>query len=250
MPLSWTMDKVGPICRSAEDCALVFAVIHGADPLDPTSEDASFDWPASFEPRGLKIGYAARSGDQQKKNLKFLESLGFQLVEVQLPSSVPVRTLANLIDIEAACGFDQLLRERQTEGWNDWPDIFRAAQYVPAVEFVRMMRLRSQLMLDFEQFLSEIDFLFNVFDVFHTNLTGHPSIVVPAGFREGSSGSPRPITVSMTAHLNNDARLLALADLYQRSMASDHNSPDLDAWLEKYNQGELDAESQSPGESD
>ncbi len=247
MPLSWTMDKVGPICRSAEDCALVFAAIHGADALDSTAEDAAFDWPMEFEPGGLKIGYSAARAERQKKYLECLQALGFELVEVELPSTIPVRTLANIIDIEAACGFDKLLREGKTEGWNDWPQIFRAAQYIPAIEYVRMMRLRTKLMIEFEQFMSRVDLLFNVFDVFHTNLTGHPSIVVPAGFRESRSGGQQPVTVSFTGHLNDDARLLAVADRFSQSLEAEQVKPDLDSWLDKYNSGELDSHS-NPGE--
>ena len=147
MPLSWSMDKIGPLCRSIEDCALVFGAIHGADGLDPTIQDLDFQWPVRLEPQTLKIGYSKTRRDiKDRSDLRVLRDMGCELVEVTLPTDVPVRALTTIIDVEGASVFDQLLRDGHTDGWNAWDRIFRSAQYVSAVDYLRYQRVRTDLM--------------------------------------------------------------------------------------------------------
>ncbi len=246
MPLSWTMDKVGPICRSAEDCALVFAAIHGADGLDLSAKDVSFDWPVDLKPASLKIGYASGQSIEQSPELQLLQDMGCQLVEAKLPTSVPLPVLANIINLEAAAGFDQMLRDGQTEGWNQWKAIFQTVQFVSAIDYIRLMRLRTTVMHEFEAFMADFDFLFKLPDVFHTNLTGHPSIVIPCRYRNLKTGGKQPVTASITGHLNDDARLLAFAAAFQQKIGPIADRPALTDWLQKYDAGELDQPQESP----
>ena len=254
MPLSWTMDKIGPICRSAEDCALVFDAIHGADGRDMTAKNFDFQWPAEVETKGLKVGYTkGRRGIDKRPDLMLMKELGCELVEVELPKTIPVQTLANIINVEGASVFDQLLRDNETEGWNAWPRIFRSAQFISAIDYLRMMRLRSVLMQEFEKMMSGVDLLCNVFDIFHTNLTGHPSLVIPRDYRdensnqEGSDGAgpigKRPLHITLTGQLNDDRTVLAVGRACQQKLDAHLKRPPLDQWLLKYSANEIDEKS-------
>jgi Asp-tRNA(Asn)/Glu-tRNA(Gln) amidotransferase A subunit family amidase len=246
MPLSWTMDKIGPICRNVEDCALVFAAIHGADGLDPTAESYPFEWPPATNVCGMRVGYTkSRRAPDDRADLRVLRELGCELVEIVLPNDVPVRALVNVINIEGASVFEAMLKRGETDGWNAWTNIFRAAQFVSAVDYVKLMRLRTQLMRQFENVMSHVDALCNVFDIYHGNLAGHPSVVIPREFRELRSGGRQPITTAFTGHLNQDERLLALARAVQLRGTAHLMRPPLDDWLKSFQSGELDQPSES-----
>ena len=238
MPLSWTMDKIGPICRHATDCAIVFAAIHGADGKDRTTYDVPFRWPRSFDFAGLKVGYSSNSNVEEQPELSMLKDLGCDLVEIKLPASFSIYPLAGLINVEAASVFDELLRDGKTEGWNTWPTSLKAAQFVSAIDYLRMMRLRSRLMIEMEEVMSKVDVLFNVFDVFHTNLTGHPSIVLPMSYEDLDAGGKKPNMLTLTGHLNQDDRLLSIASELQDKI-NNQERPDLDFWLQKFESGDL-----------
>jgi Asp-tRNA(Asn)/Glu-tRNA(Gln) amidotransferase A subunit family amidase len=239
MPLCWSLDKIGPICRSMEDCALVFDAIHGADGKDLTAGSYPFQWPSNQSLAGLKVGYAKsrRQPDDEREDLKILREMGCQLVEISLPRDVPVRPLISIIDIEAASVFDDLLRAGHTEGWNTWDEDFRAAQYVSAVDYVRVQRTRTLLMKRFEESIADVDVLVNMNDLVYTNLTGHPSVVMPIGYRE-RDGATMPRPVVLTGHLNDDERLVAIANQFQFKLTAHLEHPPLDSWLEKFESGE------------
>ena len=242
MPLSWTMDKIGPICRSAEDCALVFDAIHGEDGKDPTAQNYRFQWPPRIETRGLKVGYTTRRRDvENRPDLQLMKELGCELVEVKLPKKIPARELAATIDIEAASVFDSLLRDGETDGWNAWPNIFRSAQYISAIDYLRIMRLRTVLMHEFEMMMSGVDLLCNVFDIFHTNLTGHPSIVIPRGYNDlKAEYAKRPLHITLTGQLDEDATVLLVARACQQKLDAHLKRPALEQWLKKFKANELD----------
>lgn len=238
MPLSWSLDKIGPICRSMEDCALVFDAIHGADNNDPTAGNYGFQWPYEVSFRNLKVGYrkSARTPDDQREDLKLLQNLGCQLVEIELPSKLPLSALTKIIGIEAASVFDDLLRQGQTEGWNTWDESFRAAQYVSAVDYVRIQRTRTLLIQEFAKAVQGVDCWVNMNDLLHTNFTGHPSAVFPVGYREekrNGQTTPRPRPMVISGHLNADDQLLALAHACQRQLDAHQTHPKLDAWVAK-----------------
>ncbi len=241
MPLSWSMDKVGPICRSVEDCALVFDAIHGADGLDPTVSSFDFNWPCRIKLAGLRVGYkkSSTTPDDEREDLKLIKSLGCELVEVKLPTEIPLRALTSIIDVEGASVFDQLLRDGHTEGWNTWTKTFRAAQHISAVDYIRFQRARTDLMYLFEKAIADVDVIVNMRDLVHTNFTGHPSVVCPAGYQTSGEGkSVTPFVV--TGHLNDDSRVLAFAHACQRKLDANLSHPELDSWLEKFEAGTLD----------
>jgi Asp-tRNA(Asn)/Glu-tRNA(Gln) amidotransferase A subunit family amidase len=243
MPLSWSMDKIGPICRSVEDCALVFDAIHGSDGIDATAHNYAFRWPNPLSLNGLKVGFRKTSKSlEERTELATMKAMGCELVEVDLPTDVPLRALTSIIDVEGASVFDQWLRSQETEGWNQWPEIFRAANQISAVDYVRFQRARTRLMHEFEAAIAGVDVLVNMRDLVHTNLTGHPSIVMPVGYKQLDNGGAAPLTVVMTGHLNDDDRLLAIAHAFQRKQDAQLAHPDLDEWLVRSDAGQLDAD--------
>lgn len=247
MPLSWSLDKIGPICRSVEDCALVFNAIHGSDGIDPTAGNYEFKWPSDVDLGSLKIGYATsrRSQVKDRKELQIIKRLGCQLVEFEMPTKIPARALMTIIDVEAATVFDDLLRAGQTEGWNRWPGDFRAAQFVSAVDYVRIQRARTILMEQFEQALSAVDAIVNVDDLVQSNFTGHPTVVFPIEYRErGEAKFPRP--VKFTGRLYDDERLLKICHAFQGEIDAHSQHPQLDTWLPRFQDGTLDDTSGQP----
>ena len=232
MPLSWSLDKIGPICRSLEDCALVFDAIHGADGLDPTAGNYSFHWPNELSFSGFKVGYrkSNRTKDEDREDLKLLRELGCELVEINLPANVPLFALTKIIGIEAASVFDELLRQGHTDGWNTWDEDFRASQYVSAVDYVRIQRTRSVLIKEFSMAVEGVDAWVNMNDLVHTNFTGHPSVVFPVGYRE-DRGSQRPESMVISSHLNADDRLLALGKACQDQLDANRQHPNLEQTL-------------------
>src|SRR5262249_27101426 len=145
MTLAWSMDKLGPIARSVEDCALVFDAIHGADGLDFAAIDQPFQWPPQVTLERLKIGYIEERGRgaDEREELRVLRKLGFELVPITLPENLPVWAITLMLGTEAATAFDDLTRKHITEGLNTWPETFRTGQFVPAVEYLRAARVRT-----------------------------------------------------------------------------------------------------------
>lgn len=241
------MDKIGPICRSVEDCALVFAAIHGRDGKDVTAGDYDFQWPPSAQVAGMRIGYGkGRKPVEEREDLRILKELGCVLVEKKLPRDIPLRGLTSIIDVEGAAMFDQLLRDGHTEGWNAWGRIFRAAEFVSGVDYIRCQRARTKLMQTFESFMSDVDAIVNMRDLVHTNLTGHPSVVMPSGYQERDGGKS-PQAAVLTGHLHQDGRLLALANAYQGQLDAHLKHPPMEEWLVKFKAGAID---EKPGESE
>jgi Asp-tRNA(Asn)/Glu-tRNA(Gln) amidotransferase A subunit family amidase len=223
MALSWSMDKLGPICRNVEDCALVLDAIRGPDGGDPTVRDVPFNWNARVKPASLRVGYL-RSAFERDHEGKALEDaaldavrrLGVKPVPVELPD-YPTDPLRAIIRAESAAAFDKLVRtgavdriERSAR-----PQALREARFVPAVEYIQANRLRTLIM---QALARELDGIDVVVTPSHapgllpiTNLTGHPVVVVPAGFR--SDGTP--VSISFLGNLWKDADALALAKAYQ-----------------------------------
>ena len=244
MALAWTMDKLGPIARSAADCALVFDAIHGADPRDPFSRSAPFSWPSPKDPKTLRVGvvqelfdedygkYAEKPEERAAMNewkgydartLSMLGKIGIKLVPMKLSFSVPIGPLASILTAEAATAFDGLLRDgrvdkmvRQTA--DAWPNVFRQGELVPAVEYLRAMRLRTIVMKEMAALMEDFDAYvvpsYGGDNLLLTNLTGHPAVVVPNGFRTGD-GTPTSITFQ--GKLDGDDTVLALARAYQNA---------------------------------
>jgi Asp-tRNA(Asn)/Glu-tRNA(Gln) amidotransferase A subunit family amidase len=254
MALSWSMDKLGPIARSVEDCALVLDAIRGPDGRDPTVVERPFNWPLGRDPRTLRVGYTpklfeedraagieiddeaqrdremTRAREWQAIDLKTLDTLraaGFDLVPIDLPDRYPVSALPFILTAEASAAFDDLTRSglddelvRQIE--RAWPNVFRQGQLIPAVEYIRANRIRTLVLADLQQVMGQVDLYISPSfvgdNLLMTNLTGHPCVVLPNGFRE-SDGTPTSIT--LTGGLYDEAAPLAVAHAFQQ--VTDHH---------------------------
>lgn len=234
MALSGSMDKIGPMCRSAEDCALVFDAIRGPDGKDNTLFDLPFNWDAGRDIRELRIGYLRSAFDEieddseepervarrratQRNNrvaLDDIRSLGVELVPFDLPD-VPSEAIGFILTTESAAAFDDLTLNGDLDGMKQppeesrWPDTFRAARFVPAVEYIQANRLRLRIMQQVDEALGDLD-LFIGSNLGLTNLTGHPEISVPGGFFEGT-----PTSLRFTGKLFGESEILLLAHAYQ-----------------------------------
>jgi Asp-tRNA(Asn)/Glu-tRNA(Gln) amidotransferase A subunit family amidase len=233
MPLAWSMDKIGPITRSVEDCAVVFAAIHGYDGLDATAIDRDFAWPPRKDIRKLRVGYVENSTPSEKREeLNVLRDLGVKLVPISLPKKYPVWPLTIILNTEAASVFDTLTREKVNEGIGRWPNSFRQGQFVPAVEYLRANRIRTMLMREMESLMAEVDAYVAADDLALTNLTGHPTVVFPSGFN--TKGDVKtPYSLTMTGRLFEDADLLSIAHAYQQATTFHLERPPLDRWLKE-----------------
>jgi Asp-tRNA(Asn)/Glu-tRNA(Gln) amidotransferase A subunit family amidase len=217
MTLTWSMDKIGPIARTVEDCAIVLSVIHGFDGLDATAVDRPFDWPSHRDLRSLRVGYIEDNTPvDERKELRALTELGVKLVPIKLPSKYPVNALTVILDTEATTVFDELARQRITEDLNTWPSTFRQGQFVPAVEYLRANRIRTLVMQEMEELMSQVDLYVGGRDLTLANLTGHPTVSVPNGMRT-RNGIDKPTALTFTGRLFGEAELLAVAHAYQRA---------------------------------
>ena len=227
MALSWSMDKLGPICRTVEDCAIVFNAIYGKDGKDLTVMDAPFQFDGTKKDlKGIKIGYLKSDFEGKYGNKKadsltlvMMKKFGATLIPMELPN-LPSNDISFLLTVEGAAAFDDLTRSgkddlmvRQIK--NAWPNAFRAARFVPAVEYIQANRHRSLLIQDFHKKLGDVDVYLSPAlsgkNLTMTNLTGHPCVVLPNGFRpEG-----RPTSITFMGKLFGEGKLLQVAKIYQ-----------------------------------
>lgn len=229
MTLSWSMDKIGPIARSIEDCALIFGAIHGSDPQDITAVDRPFAWPPELDLKTLKVGYFENAGNVpvRKQTLEILKQLGVTLVPIKLPQQVDVGPLTLILNTEAAAAFDDLTRAGIREGIGHWGTTFRQGQFVPAVEYLRACRIRTLVMREMAEVMAGIDAYVGGDDLVLTNLTGHPTVIVPDGEHPNST-SGQPGTLTFTGTLFGETKLLALAQAYQQAGLAHLKHPPLE----------------------
>jgi len=229
MALSWTMDKVGPMCRTAEDCALVFQVIHGTDGKDPTVIDAPYSWDPVRPLSSIRIGYLKTAFDQERQQkalddaaLDALRALGVTPVEVEMPGNLPIGAMRIILSAEAAAAFDDLTRDNRDDQMvrqvaNAWPNAFRSARFIPAVEYIQANRARTILMERMEKVFEQVDvFITPSFGgnvLLATNLTGHPALVLPSGFTLAGG----PVSVSFIGKLFGEAELCRVAMAWQEA---------------------------------
>ncbi|MHB8636995.1 MAG: amidase [Fimbriimonadaceae bacterium] len=227
MALSYTMDKPGPICRTAEDCALVFAALCGSDPNDPSAVDRSFIWPKRVDFKKLKIGFLVTPKKKTDKLptddlvLNVLLKLGAEVRPVWFDADA--RALTKILDVEAASAFDAFTRGPEIDELthSSWPQIFRGARFVPAVEYLQAQRARTLLMHDFEAQLGDLDAYVCVgggYTLTHTNLTGHPQIVIPLADGKAST---------MVGRLYGEDLLVAIAHEVQARLGFTKLRPSL-----------------------
>jgi Asp-tRNA(Asn)/Glu-tRNA(Gln) amidotransferase A subunit family amidase len=228
MVLCWSLDKAGPICRSAEDAAIVYAYIHGTDGLDPSAIRHTFNYTGKADFSKLRIAYPENyfrrlaPDAAEWKVIETYRSLGANIIAVNFPDSAmyPVNLVSIILNAESAAAFDELTRtnrddliERQDRDF--WPNSFRSARLIPAVEYINANRYRSQLCKSMNEFMSAYDVLivpsFAGRQLSMTNLTGHPVVVMPIGFNQGGT----PLSITLLGNLYDEATILAVAKAYQ-----------------------------------
>jgi Asp-tRNA(Asn)/Glu-tRNA(Gln) amidotransferase A subunit family amidase len=246
MALSWSLDKIGPICRSAADAAIVFAFIHGTDGIDPSAVNARFNYQQSSDARQLRIGYTKNYFDRIKdtsrsewKVLRSFQDAGYSLIPVDFPDSAayPFNIMDVVISAEAAAAFDDFTRnniddEMTRQGKYDWPNSFRVSRLMPAVEYINANRHRYLLMQKVNEAMNAVDVLIcptrgsgNQSAI--TNLTGHPAVCVPTGF---DSRSKLPTSITFIGQLYKEGRLLSVAEAYQQLSDWHQQHPE---WVKK-----------------
>ncbi|HEX4542788.1 MAG TPA: amidase [Candidatus Acidoferrum sp.] len=283
MALSWSMDKLGPICRSVEDCALVLDAIYGPDGRDRAMQSAAFNWDANLDWKKLRLGYLkadferkpeeppeaakeepaktpeeGKKRDEQKKRraaararaeydrkyneaaLEKLRGIGVNLIPVEMPK-FPYDAMVTMLTAESAAAFDDLTRTGKdklltSQKDYDWPNAFRTARFIPAVEYIQAARARRMAMDAVAKVFEGVDVIVAPTNggqqLVITNLTGHPAVILPNGLRgsdapkpatddvndfQNAGGPGTPTSLTFLGKLYGEAELLALARAYQEA---------------------------------
>jgi Asp-tRNA(Asn)/Glu-tRNA(Gln) amidotransferase A subunit family amidase len=282
MALSWSMDKLGPICRTVEDCALVLDAIYGQDGKDRTVRTAAFNWDANLDWKKLRVGFLkadfepgaeqpqappveepAKTPEEQKRRedqkkrreaararaaydrkyndaaLTKLRELGVNLLPAELPK-FPYDAMVAMLSAEAAAAFDDLTRSGKDKLLTaqkdfDWPNTFRSARFIPAVEYIQAARARRMAMDAVAKVFADFDVIVaptQSQQLVITNLTGHPAIILPNGLRGSDAPKPpsddpgdfrnaggpgTPASLTFLGRLFGEADLLLFARAYQEA---------------------------------
>lgn len=239
MSLSWSMDKVGPLCRSAEDAEIVFNAIYGKDPADPTTNEVGFEQviksPGQLKVAYLKNDIEADSSDMGQNlwsGLETLKKLGVNPTAIELPKDYPYNVFDIILRAEAGAFFDELVLSKGVDQmveqhYGSRANSLRQARFIPAIEYLQANRQRRQL-------IEEVNDLFEAYDViiaptfrgrqlFITNLTGHPVISLPTGFDKKG----RPTSMTFIGNLYDEGSILALAKAFQATTEFDEKHPPL-----------------------
>lgn len=228
MTLAWTSDRIGPICRSAEDAAIVFAYIHGADSADRASRTMPFNYTGTVDLLNIKVAYAKNyidslpANSSEKNVINTLISAGVKVTPIDFPANLHTNDLLLTIwAAESAAAFDPLTRsgedEKMVQQWKSrYPNMFRSARFIPAVEYLNVCRLRYLVMQQAFPLLSKYDIIIvpSMADepMALTCLTGNPCITLPSGFLP--DGSPASITF-IGGKLYSEAIITAFAKRFQ-----------------------------------
>ena len=228
MVLCWSLDKAGPICRSAEDDAIVYYYMKGTDGKDASAIDHAFNYNPSRDIRKLKVAYAENYFKKLPKDapewkvLEAYKNMGVKVQAVNFPDSTiyPANLVSIILNAESAAAFDELTRsnrdeliERQDKDF--WPNSFRSARLIPAVEYINANRYRSTLCSRFQEFMQPYDivivptFAGNQLSI--TNLTGNPVVCMPMGFNK----QELPLSITLIGKLYDEASILEAAKAFQ-----------------------------------
>ena len=244
MVLCWSLDKAGPICRSAEDAAIVYAFIHGTDGNDHSAIRHTFNYTGKTDWTKLRVAYAENffknlnAEAPERKVLEVYRSLGADVKAMNFPDSAmyPTNLISIILNAESAAAFDELTRtnrddliERQDK--NFWPNSFRAARLIPAVEYINANRYRFNLCKSMNDFMKNYDVFivpsFSGRQLAMTNLTGHPVVCMPIGFNQNGS----PLSITLIGNLYDEATILAAAKAFQDK--TEHNKKRPEKFLSK-----------------
>jgi Asp-tRNA(Asn)/Glu-tRNA(Gln) amidotransferase A subunit family amidase len=292
MALSWSMDKLGPICRTVEDCALVLDAIYGRDGKDRTVQPAAFNWDANLDWRKLRVGYLktaferkpdnqqdaakeepAATPEEQKRReerkklqeaariraeydrkyndaaVAKLREMGVNLVPVEMPK-FPYSAMRTMLTAEAAAAFDELTRTGKDKMLTsqkdyDWPNTFRTARFIPAVEYIQAARARHMAMDAVAKVFDDLDVIVAPTvgeQLVITNLTGNPAVILSNGLRDSDAPKPptddvsdfrnaggpgTPTSLTFLGKLFGEAELLAFARAYQEATGFHRMHPKL-----------------------
>lgn len=239
MSLSWSMDKVGPICRSAEDTEIVFDAIYGKDPLDPTTNSVGFSQ-VNKSPKELKVAYlkndiesdSSDMGRNLWRSLETLKGMGVNPEAIDLPKGFPYNAFDIILRAEAGAFFDDLVLSKGVDKmveqhFSSRANSLRQARLIPAVEYLQANRQRRQLIEEVHQIFKDYDIIiaptFRSRQLLITNLTGHPVISVPNGFDKRG----RPTSLTFIGNLYDEGSILAMAKAFQAETDYDEKHPPL-----------------------
>lgn len=238
MALSWSMDKVGPLTRSVEDAAIVFDAIRGPDDKDQTVVDLPFNYSPDIDLSELTIGYLKSAFESDYENQKHdsltlttIKDLGAELTPIELPD-YPTEDLSFILMAEGAAAFDQLTLSDEDDEMvrqekSAWPNLFRSSRFIPAVEYIQANRIRQELIHKMDSLMQEVDLYISPTyggnNLLLTNLTGHPSVVLPNGFTDEG----QPTSITFVGNLYDEETLLELANIYQQTTDFHKNQPAL-----------------------
>jgi len=255
MTLCWSLDKIGPICRSVEDSAIVMQVINGYDAQDPGSIATEFDYDGNLDLSKLRVGYDPQHfdvADSSSLNHTALEAArvaGVQLKEISLPKA-DSRGLMIQLQVEAAAAFEELTQSDRDDElrWQTdraWPNSWRQARLIPATDYIQADRLRRHFMHEMQTVFEEVDviignnFAGRMLQI--TNYTGHPQLSLRLGFEEreirpafeetsvaeGEQGT-FPVSIGLWGPLFGEGQMLALGRALEESLNVNSKRPDLD----------------------
>ncbi|MBN8836990.1 MAG: amidase [Sphingobacteriia bacterium] len=241
MALSYSLDKVGPICRSAEDAAVVFNYIHGTDGIDGSAVNKPFNYKPNLDIKKLRIAYTKNYFDKitdtsrnEWKVLQTFKQMGIQLIPIDFPDSgvYNFNIMRLVIGAESAAQFDEFTRynvddemTRQTK--NDWPNEFRTRRLMSAVEYINAQRHRYLLMQKVNEVITKYDVIICPGSLGNqsaiTNLTGHPVVCVPTGFNKQNL----PTSITFIGNLYDEATILRVAKAYQETTPWNKMHPEM-----------------------
>ena len=239
MSLSWSMDKIGPLARSAEDCELIFSLLYGKDPQDPSTNEAPFNR-VSKSPAEMKVAYLKKdiesdtteSGANLKATLEVLKTMGVEPTPIELPANFPYAVFDIILRAEAGAFFEELVRSGEVDLLTEQDEASRAnslrqSRFIPAVEYLQANRQRSLLIEAMHALFKEYEVIIAPSNrgrqLLITNLTGHPAVSVPNGF----DNKGRPTSFTLLGNLYDEGSILAFARAYQQATDFEEKHPPL-----------------------
>ncbi len=246
MTLCWSLDKLGPITRNATDAAIVFNAILGIDEKDKSTHESFFKFPVQKAMNKMRIGIIKEVFDTLNPNrnewnvVNTLKKLGAELVSISFKTSVPTEITDIILNAECAAAFDAFTRNHIDDEMNgqkrgDWPNTFRSARFIPAVEYINAQRLRKKMILQIDSIIRHFDAIlcpnydaitlnlnFENSQLGITNATGHPAVVVPSGFNNGF-----PTSVTFLGNYFDEATILSIANAYQEQSNNHLKHPEM-----------------------
>ena len=239
MALRWTLDRVGPICRSVEDCMLVLEAIAGPDGRDETLADVPMLWDPEAPLEGLRVGYVARMFEEPRVGasaaartewparravleaaLDVFRRIGGGRLEAMTLPDLPADALYAILNAEAGASFDELVRSGAVaqlagKGARNRANFLRSSRFIPAVEYIRAQRVRTFFMREMNALFERYDVIVTPPDlgvVRMTSLTGHPCITLKSGFIEGM-----PEAILVTGRLYDEGTTARVALAYEQA---------------------------------